>query len=258
MKLLLSVFLIGLSIVIANEGMPKPFSSANKVLSMVIAFSLNRMDPLLITMRGHQAMCEAGWNVNFVIFTAHKVSLRYRRYLEAKLYCHRIQSNIPLIISEHDPSIHIGLVEETRAYLRSHWEQYDVYIYMEEDVIVEFQHLVGYLSESLKLQNLIGKEEAMSKYHIGFQRYRRHLLPMEGKKPKMGEEEVLLQEYLEEVPFFKPVCFKDQPYMHVQGNKRVPAANVYQAMWILTREQLGVLQGKCKFLDQTFKGTPME
>ena len=142
--------------------------------------------------------------------------------------------------------------------MRKVWTEYDVTMYLEDDVVLDYTHLVGYLAETRKLRALVGKEEAADKYYIGFQRYRRHLIPFEKNKVKMTEEQVIHQEYLEEIPFFKPVCIKDRPYMHAIGNKRTPAANVYQAMWILTKEQIGALQTKCKFLDQTYRGTPQQ
>jgi hypothetical protein len=240
---------------LVNADFPEPFSSANKVLSMVVAFSLSRMDPLFHIIRGQQSMCEGGWDVSLVIFTAREVSPALERYLETRLYCHRIQKHITLIISKHDPTVQINLVEEMKDYMKSVWQQYDVYMYMEEDVIVEHQHLVGYLAETQKLWALLGKEKAQSQYSIGFQRYRRHLVSMEKNKVRRSDAELLEQEFLEEVPLFYPVCLEGQPYMHVRGNKRTPAANVYQAMWILTKEQVAVLQGTCKFLDQTFRGT---
>lgn len=178
-----------------------------------------------------------------------------QRYLESRLYCHRIERNVALHISKHDPSVHINLVEEMKDYMKSVWQNYDVFVYMEEDVIVEYQHVMGYLAETRKLWALVGKEKALTQYYIGFQRYRRHLVPMDKNKGHRTDAELLEQEFLEEVPLFYPICLKDRPYMHVRGNKRTPAANVYQAMWILTREQVAALQGSCKFLDQTFRGT---
>lgn len=140
--------------------------------------------------------------------------------------------------------------------MRKVWTKYDVTIYMEDDVVLDYTHLVGYLAETRKLRSLVGVEEAANNYYVGFQRYRRHLIPFEKNKVKMTEEQVIHQEYLEEIPFFQPICIKNQPYMRAIGNKRTPAANVYQAMWILTKEQIGLLQTKCKFLDQTYRGTP--
>ena len=112
-----------------------------------------------------------------------------------------------MIFSIHDPSVGITLAEETRVYLRKQWTNFDVFIYMEEDVVVEYGHLIGYLAETQKLYDLIGREEALSKYMIGFQRYRRYLVPVEKNKQPMTEEGIIdRQEYLEEIPFFKPVC----------------------------------------------------
>lgn len=158
-----------------------------------------------------------------------------------------------MIISKHDPELKFSLVEESRTYLRKVWNQYDVTIYMEDDVIVDYSHVVGYLSELSKLQQLVGTKIAFDQYYIGFQRYRRHLKPMEKMRLKTTEEDNFHQEYLEEIPFFKPVCINNAPYLHVLGNKRTPAASVYQGMWILTQAQIRSLQSKCSFLDQTFR-----
>ena len=74
-----------------QDEYPAPNGKSNRILSMVVAFSLSRMDPLMLTFNGHQSMCESGWDVQFAIFTAQTVSARMRRYLENKLYCHRIE-----------------------------------------------------------------------------------------------------------------------------------------------------------------------
>ena len=74
-----------------NEAYPAPFSKSNRILSMVVAFSLNRLDPLMHSFRAQQNMCEGGWDTTLVIFTTLKVSLRMRKYIESKLYCYRTQ-----------------------------------------------------------------------------------------------------------------------------------------------------------------------
>jgi hypothetical protein len=49
---------------------------------------------------------------------------------------------------------------------------------------------------------------------------------------------------MEETPNFRPTCIANSPYLVVEGN-------IHQAMWILTREQVETLQGKCSFLNQS-------
>ena len=74
-----------------DQAYPAPFSTSNRVLSMVVAYSLNRMDPLMHTFRGQQNMCEGGWDNTLVIFTTARVTHRMKKYIESKLYCHRTQ-----------------------------------------------------------------------------------------------------------------------------------------------------------------------
>ena len=131
------------------------------------------------------------------------------------------------------------------------WQSYDMTIYLEEDMIIELRHLTYYLDTLRQLQSILGSS-ALTQYYPGFQRYRRHLRPFQLNKEPMSERQIEHQEYLEEIPFFRPICLPSgHAYLQVTGNKRVPAANVYQAMWMLTRHQVAALQQKCGFLDQT-------
>eukprot|EP01034_Spumella_vulgaris_P033221 gene33221-40991_t len=49
---------------------------------------------------------------------------------------------------------------------------------------------------------------------------------------------------MEETPAFKPACVEGAPYLKVEGN-------IHQAMWVLTRSQVNLLQHKCSFLNQS-------
>jgi hypothetical protein len=59
-----------------------------------------------------------------------------------------------------------------------------------------------------------------------------------------GEQDIFEQDLMEETPNFRPTCISDSPYLVVEGN-------IHQAMWILIREQVDTLQGKCSFLNQS-------
>jgi hypothetical protein len=63
-------------------------------------------------------------------------------------------------------------------------------------------------------------------------------------RESLSEADVFGQEYMEETPKFRPICIGDAPFLIVEGN-------IHQAMWILTNEQIKVLQTKCNFLNQT-------
>lgn len=256
----------------------KPFSSKNRILCMLLSYKFFRMDSILAILHEHKSMCNAGWDVTVVIFTVVPPSVRMRRYLDTKVYCHRIQAPVKILFEIRSDDSPRTLGAETRYYLRDVWQQYDLYIYQEDDMIVEYNHVMAFLTETEKLVRLFVKtlesrsaaedsytyarNEVYSKYLIGFQRYLRHLRPFELRKTRLAEERPFRQEFLEEIPHFMPRCVPalptesgdsaaSAPYFEVLGNKRVPPASLYQAMWMLTREQMEVLQRKCAFLDQT-------
>lgn len=114
---------------------------------------------------------------------------------------------------------------------------YDVFVYHEDDILFKYSHLIAYLHETKKLHQLDSKNGLL--YHsIGFQRYR-HLHFQHG----WGESDIIEQDLLEETPTFKPICVNDtDPYLVVEGNP-------HQAMWILTQQQIFMLQEKCLFLN---------
>lgn len=164
-----------------------------------------------------------------------------------------------ILFEQRDPSIGRMLADETRRYMHKVWAQYDLVVYQEEDIIFEYNHLVGYLAEMQKLKPLIEVEHKnWLDYSIGVQRYRRHLRPFEKHRHPVTERELFRQEFFEEIPFFRPVCIADRPYLEVTGDKRIPPANVYQAMWILTKQQIEYLNNKCRYTEQSLKGTPSE
>ena len=74
-----------------EHGFPAPLTSANRVLSMVVAYSLSRLDPMMHILKAQQNMCEGGWNTTVVVFTSATPSIRMRKFLEGKVYCHRTQ-----------------------------------------------------------------------------------------------------------------------------------------------------------------------
>lgn len=42
-------------------------SSNNSILVMILSYSFNRFDPLLLMFKSFQEMCENGWNVNIMV-----------------------------------------------------------------------------------------------------------------------------------------------------------------------------------------------
>ena len=221
---------------------PTPFTKNNRVLGCLLAFNFQHIDPIIVTLNEYTSMCEAGWDPTMVFFTAVEWSDALIRYLKQKSYCYRLGRPINIVISQHSPSIGTGLSGEHRAYMAKVLNEYDVFVYHEDDIMFKLSHLVAYLHETKLFHELV-PENGLWEHTIGFQRYRRINRGNDFNMP-YGERDIFEQELLEETPEFVPVCVKDKPYIHVQGN-------IHQAMWVFTRQQVIMLQERCSFLNQS-------
>jgi len=82
--------------------LPAPTGPSNRVLVMLLSYGFNRFDPLLALFNSFQNMCEAGWDIDIVVFTTATISSRFQLYLSDKLFCHRIQvQTIVILLATH-------------------------------------------------------------------------------------------------------------------------------------------------------------
>lgn len=223
------------------KNYPAPHTAHNKVMGLILAFNLIHIDPLIMIFNEYLSMCEAGWDPTVVVFTTVKWTPQLSRLFRQKMYCYQKGGFVNMVTSVHDPSIGLGLGAEHRQYMGQHLGQFDVFIYHEDDIVVKLSHLAGYMNETKTLHQLM-PTNGLQEHLIGFQRFRR-LFKGDGHAP-YNEQDVIEQELLEEMPDFRPVCIQQKPYLHVHGN-------IHQAMWILTQQQVLMLQEKCTFLNQS-------
>lgn len=224
------------------EHYPTPNTKHNRVMGLVLAFNHYHIDPLFLIFNEYVSMCEAGWDPTVVLFTTVTWSERLLRYLRQKTYCYRISKSIEIRTSQFDPSINIALGAQHRPYIAKEIDNYDVFIYHEDDMVFKLSHLSGYLHETKQLHKLL-PENGLTDHCIGFQRYRRI---QNGNDIRIAhtDTDIIELEFLEELPNFVPTCIKDQPYLRVDGN-------IHQAIWMFTRQQLLFLQEKCSFFNQS-------
>ncbi|KAJ1442111.1 hypothetical protein B484DRAFT_442369 [Ochromonadaceae sp. CCMP2298] len=251
----------------SDPAYPAPHTAANRILSMVLAYNLNRIDPLTITLNEYKSMCEAGWEVEVVFLTYTHPSELLQAYFKSKMYCYRTQSHVTLRWAvftqgaEEFSGYH--LANEQRAIVAREIEQHDFFIYHEEDMMLQHAHIAAYLHETQALDALLGSIEA-ARYMFGFQRYRRHTRKLEDNTKHISEHDIMSQDHLDELPFFKPVCLapgnstkespKAKPYLRIESYK-APLGNPHQAIWMMTRAQVWHLEEKCNFFNQTLRGT---
>ncbi len=224
---------------------PAPFTANNRVLGMILSYNFDHIDPMMLILGEYQSMCEGGWNPTVVFFTTIHWSLQIQRLFRQRVFCYRTNSSVPIRVSVHDPSISTALGAQHRTYMQHETDNFDVFAYHEDDIIFKHSHLVAYLYETKHLHQLLPTNaKGLWENCIGFQRYRRLLKGGDVHGSHYSEQDLIEQELLEEMPNFRPLCIGDTPYLRVEGN-------IHQAIWVLTRSQVFLLQEKCSFLNQS-------
>lgn len=275
---------------------PEHFTVNNRILIQVLAYNLNRIDPLVASMGEYRSMCEGGWDPTIVFLTVTKPSKTLKRYFDSKLWCYRTQSVVPLrwaVFTITDTANkHAGwyLANEHRGIVASEINNFDLFIYHEEDIMINTGHVAAYLHETRTLERELGTGPARE-YMFGFQRYRRYSRKFEHNSDPISEKEIMSQDHLEEIPFFKPVCIKKKqllsnlgpshsdsgsrdsgssnsyvksngagkvqdslPYLRAESDSTA-YGNPHQAIWMLTKDQVWYLEERCNFFNQSIKGT---
>jgi hypothetical protein len=226
---------------------PTPNSKNNRVLGMMLSYSLDHVDPLMLIFNEYVSMCEGGWNPTVVLFTTGEWTDKLRRLLRYKMWCYRINAPVELRFSLFPKTISISLGIPHRQYMANEIDNYDVFIYHEDDIIVKYSHLAGYLGETKKLHELSKGESYLISKTIGFQRYRRLMRSGDHHNAAFmswGEQDVIEQDMLEETPHFGHICIENGTYLSVDGN-------THQAMWMATRSQALMWNEKCKFFNHS-------
>ena len=208
---------------------------------MIISYDVRMsIDPLLEIFRQYLSMCEGGWSVSLVIYTTIPPTNRFKDYISSKNYCYAIKASYRVRFKIADSNIHYRLSLQHRKTVAAELNKYDLFIYHEDDVIITHANVIAYIEETKNLYTL--NHSSLNNNMIGFQRY------FIEKQPSQITEGYLTRwrERYQEFPDYHRICHHGVVYMDC--NK-----NTHQAMWILTRAQIEILQNKCSFLDQTLE-----
>jgi hypothetical protein len=222
-----------------EETYPCPHSPHNRILSMILAFNLGHIDPMMYILNEYVSMCEAGWNSTVVLYTTAHWTDKLRRLIRDKTFCYRSNSSIPIEYAVYDKSIQNSLGSPHRSRMARDIDNYDLFIYHEDDMVVKASHVTAYVQETKVLRQILDPGD-FPNYIIGFQRYRR-IFNTGDHRGEPSETDLMEQDLMEESPGFIPVCLESQPYAKVRGNR-------HQAMFMLTREQVLLYNESCQFL----------
>lgn len=222
---------------------PTAYTENNKVMAFLLTFNFYHLDPVLLILNEFVSICESGWRPTVVIQTTVEWTPEIMQYLRRKSFCYARNSSIEIRIDRHDPSVGIGLSATHRPYLYNEVNNYDLFVYLEDDIVFKSTSLAAFVHETKKLYELHQPHNILWTHTIGFQRFRR--LNRDSEVGHYGEQDLFESELLEETPGFEPICMRDrEPYLWVRGN-------LHSGMWIFTKQQVLMLHEKCSFMNTT-------
>lgn len=172
------------------------------------------------------------WNITIHLQVANGLSYSHPLYthLQSVAYCSRTQSYIPIILESFDAKIGFGLNRKHRLYLLEHLDEFDYVSYAEEDMLLTLSLLTAYLKEMEILQFALPL--SYQQYFIGFIRY---------EEDVVGYERVTWEYFPQQINVVN---------MGETLGNYIVTNNLNQAIYIMSREQLLLLEERCEFLSQ--------
>jgi hypothetical protein len=131
-------------------------------------------------------VCEAGNLVTLLLYRTSLWDEDQMRLLRSRAACHRGTFLLKIILKS--PKVGFDLVAMHRSYFLNHTQDYDLFVYTENDLHVRLTHILSYMRETEVIKGLLG--EQFYQYSIGFARYEvdsktqeRHFWEQEGQWP---------------------------------------------------------------------------
>eukprot|EP00903_Cladosiphon_okamuranus_P005409 g5397.t1 len=209
--------------------------------------NVDKLDYVLMIMDEIRGTCEAGFLPHAHLISAWNAEPEVGLFHD-RLFCRRIGGPVPLTLEEHPPSVKEVLAIKHRVYMKPRVKEFDLFIQLEDDMILTVNHILLYLQESDKLSNRIEGSKPKYDFMPGF--FRVEPEPgVAGVGGEWFEWEVILSR------FRGLHVVGAGTYLGLERSRVLPYAGNNQGFWMATQEQLKYLQRQCKYLRYTDKSS---
>ena len=142
----------------------------SSILFMAASYSFSQYMELWKTLENLRDICNAGWNVTIHLQVANGLQSNKTLLgqLSQSLQCIRNQQYMSLVITEYDPAIGFGLNSRHRAIATKYLQEYDYFIYAEEDMHLTYTNWLAYLQGMEDIKRIYPMH--WQEYTIGFLR----------------------------------------------------------------------------------------
>ncbi|CAM9880486.1 unnamed protein product [Ectocarpus sp. 12 AP-2014] len=208
---------------------------------------VDKLDYILMMMDEMREACEAGFSPHVHLIAAWDTS-EVADLIRDRLFCQRTGELVPYSHEEHPPSVRNNLAIKHRIYMKPRVEDFDVFVQVEDDMIVTLNHILLYREECDNLEERLGMGGSRGRPNVfvpGF-------LRVEPGGTKDKEKDKGEGEWFEWEIVFNPIkIYGAGTYMSLSPSKVLPRAGNNQGMWMATREQLKKMAANkaCDYLE---------
>ena len=201
-----------------------------RVLYCITAYDRKQHVHLLQMLGSVVSMCEGGLQVELVLYTAD--SNPYTSSQEAEMReilggCSGFfGGSVTFKLLALPASLKFDMTMQHRHEMRNRIDDFDVFVYAEDDIHVEVRHVMTYYHEALKLQ----KADHGDKYVLGWQRFEKNGIGM-------GADQVMWENGVD-----------SYHAVEIGGELYVTMVNPHAGAWIATRDELKQHHRQCHIL----------
>lgn len=222
-----------------------------RILVAIAAFDFNQLPHLEEVLDGMHDLCVAGAYVEVYIHATIPYPVTLIDLLNTRHQCTNpapwsgFRINIVLL----SPGVRLHLVDHHRPLFYERVEEFDIFIYTEDDIRIAPHTVSAYLYETERVKQIVGEEHA-SEYNVGVARYEYNYPPdiIIDDKTRSATANVtrVYWEHSWHPVIPKAVDAVPQPAL---SDKYVHMKNHHQGMYIATRELLEAWKEKpgCEF-----------
>ncbi|CAM9675697.1 unnamed protein product [Discosporangium mesarthrocarpum] len=117
--------------------------------------------------------CELGFSPHVHLITAWPVE-KILGLVKDRLFCRCTGGHVPFTFETYSPKIRNVLSIKHRVYMSKHLEEYDIFLQVEDDMILTLNHLLMFMEQSAEISN---QQKDTQARHTLRQRHKIHYVP---------------------------------------------------------------------------------
>jgi hypothetical protein len=225
---------------------PASILNGVRIFIAIAAFDFSQLPHFEEVLDGYSDLCASGALVDVIVHATVPYPVTLIDLLNTRLTCVNPAGRFTVTLSLYSPGVRLHLVDIHRPLFYEKLEEYDLFIYTEDDIRVSPRTVAAYLHETKVLQDKIGFEKSLA-YNVGLVRYEYNFpsnVLMDDKTRHVTENVTRVYwEHSYQFPAFPKVVDVvpdlDTEYVHMK--------NHHQGMFLATRDLLKAWKERCQF-----------